>query len=184
MAQPGGSIKVSWSPPQGAPKDIGYTVAYDGGGTSGSVRTTSTTLTVDAARLTFLGTYTFKVSASASGGTSGTASARARSGGDGKPFTVDVAKTRTFVPNPCLPANLSTCQATMRQQPTHLSAQVGFARQGTTVTGFCHKSGQTIRNDDGVSSTEWIFIDNGTRGYVSTLWLGGVGAYQSLWPCP
>ncbi|MCO5995347.1 fibronectin type III domain-containing protein [Actinoallomurus rhizosphaericola] len=183
-AQPGGSIRVSWSPPADAPKDVSYTVAYDGGGgSSGSVQTTSTTLTIDAARLVFLRSYRFTVTAQDSGGASDPATAQARSGGDGRSFSVDVSKTRTDPVNPCV--DLPNCRATMRQDPTHTSAATGEAPQGSTVTGFCHKSGQSIGDDDGVRSTEWVLIEHGgERGYVSTLWLGGANAYQSVWPCP
>jgi hypothetical protein len=184
--QPGGSVRVSWTPPSDAPKNISYTVSYtDGGDSSGSVQTTSTVLTVDATRLVFLRTYTFSVTAHTDGGDSSAATAKARSGGDGKSFTVDVSKTTTDPVNPCKPENLPNCRATMRQDPTHTSAATGEAPQGSTVVGYCHKDGQSIGNDDGVRSTQWILIEHGgERGYVSTLWLGGADAYQSVWPCP
>ncbi|MGI5224318.1 fibronectin type III domain-containing protein [Actinoallomurus sp. CA-142502] len=182
--QPGGSIRVSWTPPSGAPKNISYTVSYtDGGDSSGSVQTTSTVLTVDATRLVFLRTYTFSVTAHTDGGDSPAATAKARSGGDGKSFTVDVSKTTTDPVNPC--TDLPNCRATMRQDPTHDSAATGEAPQGSTVVGYCHKDGQSIGDDDGVRSTQWVLIESGgKRGYVSTLWLGGANAYQSVWPCP
>jgi hypothetical protein len=149
------------------------------------VQTTSTVLTVDATRLVFLRTYTFSVTAHTDGGDSSAATAKARSGGDGKSFTVDVSKTTTDPVNPCKPENLPNCRATMRQDPTHTSAATGEAPQGSTVVGYCHKDGQSIGNDDGVRSTQWILIEHdGKRGYVSTLWLGGADAYESVWPCP
>lgn len=183
-AQPGGSVRVSWTPPANVTKDISYTVSYDGGGgSSGSLQTTSSVMTVGGERLVFLRTYTFTVTAHSAGGDSGAATARARSGGDGRSFSVDVTKTRTDPVNPCL--NVPTCRATMRQGPSHQTAATGVAPQGSLVTGFCHKSGDTIGNDDGVRSTEWVLIEyGGNRGYVSTLWLGGPSAYQSVWPCP
>lgn len=182
--QPGGSVRVSWSPPSGAPKNVSYTVFYsDGDDSSGSVQTTSTVLTVDATRLVFLRTYTFSVTAHTDGGDSSAATAKARSGGDGKSFTVDVSKTTTDPVNPC--TDLPNCRATMREDPTHTSASTGEAPQGATVVGYCHKDGQSIGNDDGVRSTQWILIEHdGERGYVSTLWLGGADAYESVWPCP
>lgn len=184
-ARPGGSIRVSWSAPANAPKNVSYTVTYDGGGgSSGSVRTTSRTLTIDAARLVFLRTYTFAITTQDAGGTSAAAMARARSGGDGRRFTVDVSKTRTDPVNPC--TDLAQCRATMRKTPTHTAAATGQAPQGSTVTGYCYRTdGQSIGDDDGVRSTVWVLIERGgDRGYVSTLWLGGPNAYQGVWPCP
>lgn len=182
--QPGGSVRVSWTPPAGAPKGVSYTVSYtDGGTSSGEVQTTSTVLTIDATRLVFLRTYTFSVKAHTDGGDSSAATAHARSGGDGRSFTVDVSKTKTDPVNPCV--DLSVCRASMRQGPTHTSASTGEAAQGASVVGYCHKDGQSIGDDDGVRSTQWILIESGgSRGYVSTLWLGGANAYQSVWPCP
>jgi hypothetical protein len=177
-------VRVSWTPPAGAPKDVSYTVSYtDGGTSSGEVQTTSTVLTIDATRLVFLRTYTFSVKAHTDGGDSSAATAHARSGGDGRSFTVDVSKTKTDPVNPCV--DLSVCRASMRQGPTHTSASTGEAAQGASVVGYCHKDGQSIGDDDGVRSTQWILIESGgSRGYVSTLWLGGANAYQSVWPCP
>jgi hypothetical protein len=148
------------------------------------VQTPSTVLTIGGERLTFLDSYTFSVTAHTDGGDSPAATARARSGGDGQPFTVDVTKTKTDPVNPC--TQPSICRATMRQSPTHTSAATGQAPQGSRVIGYCHKdAGDSIGNDDGVRSTQWILIESGgKRGYVSTLWLGGPNAYQSVWPCP
>jgi hypothetical protein len=182
-AQPGGGIRVSWSAPAGAGGSTRYAVSYSGP-TSGTVQTTATSYDFGAGQLTFLGSYTFTVTAQNGAGASAGASASARSGGTGQSFAVDVTKTRTDPVNPCI--DVPNCRATMRQGPSHQTAATGAAPQGATVVGYCYRSdGQTIRSDDGAQSTYWILIESGgARGFVSTLWLGGANAWQRVWQCP
>jgi hypothetical protein len=186
-AQSGGGIKVTWVAPTGADASTTYTVAYVGG-SSGTVTTTAQSyMFAVGSPLTFLGTYSFTVTAgSAAGQSPASSSASARSGGTGQSFSVDVSATTTDPVNPCLPAQIAICHAGMRQGPSHTTTLEGNAPQGSTVTGFCYRSdGQTIRNDSGTSSTYWILISSGgSYGFVSTLWLGGASAWQRVWPCP
>ncbi|URM98888.1 fibronectin type III domain-containing protein [Actinomadura madurae] len=180
----GGAIRLAWDAPARAGDGLSYVITYRGGGASGTMRTERTGHTFSADELTFLRTYTFTVRARTAAGESGTVSTSARCGGNGRSFTVDVRKTTSDPDNPCV--DIRQCRAVMRRDPTHQSAQTGFAGQGTTVTGYCHKSGQTITNDDAARSTKWILVVNasGDRGFVSTLWLGGTAAYQRVWGCP
>jgi hypothetical protein len=179
--QPGGGIIVAWSAPPSGGGALTYDVSYDGGGTQGTVRTTATSVPFGLNPLQFLARYTFTVRASTPAGQSPGVSATARSGGDGQTFTVDVSKTRTDPTNACQ----SQCSTAIRQQPTHASAELGRIPQGAATLGFCWRDGQALRNDDGATSTKWILVEYaGIRGFVNTLWLGGVDAWQRDWACP
>ena len=181
---PGGGINVAWNAPTGAKGNVEYTVTYDdGSGDSGAVQTTNTSYDFGLDPLKFLVRYTFTVKARTPAGESAGASAQARSGGDGQGFTADFSKTKTDPVNAC--EDLPRCSGAIRQDATHQSAERGRLPQGAATTGFCHRDGQALRNDDGESSTKWILIEqNGVRGFVNTLWLGGVDAWQRVWPCP
>jgi hypothetical protein len=131
----------------------------------------------------FLGSYAVTVRARTAGGTSPGVVVRAVAGPPGRPFTADFRLSRTDPVNPCI--DVPTCNGAIRQDATHNSAQLGRLPQGTTVPGYCVRSGQNIRNDLAQGSTIWILIRYGAiTGFVSTIWLGGPDAYQGLPQCP
>jgi hypothetical protein len=48
-----------------------------------------------------------------------------------------------------------------------------------------HRHGELLRNDLVQASTKWIVVEySGVVGFVNTLWLGGVDAWQRVWACP
>jgi hypothetical protein len=60
----------------------------------------------------------------------------------------------------------------------------GYAPQGSTITGYCQKAGAAISNDNGATSTIWVYTTTGATGYVPGMWLGGPGAGGGLPACP
>lgn len=172
-----GSIQVRWAAQTGASFEIAYA-----GPTSGRLRSTNNSITIPAGSLTYLGRYTVTVYAANAVGTSSGSGASATAGPAGTGFRVDVSLTRTDPKNPCL--NLAVCRAQINTGPSHTSGVVGYAPQGSTVTGYCHKPGQLISNDLGQNSTEWIYTTGFGTGYIPSLWLGGPNAYRNVPPCP
>jgi hypothetical protein len=177
--QGNGSINVTWASESGA---TSYTVSYQGP-TSGTANTTGSTLTIPATSLTYLGNYTITVYATNPAGTSPAATATATAGPPGRSFGVDVTLSKTD-PNGCQNPAVQSCRAQISHDAAYDGNVAGYAPQGSTVTGYCYKIGQAIRNDSGATSVAWIYTTTIATGYVPSMWLGGPNAYQGLPACP
>lgn len=177
--QSDGSIRVEWNAVNGA---ANYAVSYQGP-TSGSLQVTGNSLTIPATSLTYLGSYTITVYAISPAGTSPGTSTTATAGPPGRSFTVDVTLSKT-AQNPCTDPSVQQCRAEISHDPAYDGNVAGYAPQGSTVTGYCFKMGQTIYNDNGATSPAWIYTTTSATGYIPSMWLGGPSAYQALPACP
>lgn len=177
--QGNGSIQVNWNTVSGA---ANYQVSYQGP-TSGTMQATANSATIPATSLTYLGRYTITVYAMSPAGTSPGASTTAAAGPPGRSFTVDMTLSKT-AQNPCTNPNVQQCRAEISHDTAYDGNVAGYAPQGNTVTGYCYKTGQTVRNDNGATSPAWIYTTTFATGYIPSMWLGGPGAYQGLPACP
>jgi hypothetical protein len=177
--QSDGSIQANWNAVSGA---TNYQVSYQGP-TSGTVQAAANSLAIPATSLTYLGSYTITVYAMNPAGTSPGGGTTATAGPPGQSFTVDVTLSKT-AQNPCTDPSVQNCRAEISHDPAYDGNVAGYAPQGNTVTGYCYKLGQTVRNDNGATSPAWIYTTTIATGYLPSMWLGGPAAYQGLPACP